>query len=166
LRNSAVHKRLGRSNEVGLSNYLSGALQPEDVVQATETKGLVLMASGPLPPNPAELLTGPRFPSLLALASKSFDIVLIDGPPIMGLADAPLLSSATQSTLMVVAASETRRATVKVALKRLQYARANLVGVLLNKFDAKQTGYGYGYGYGEYEYHGYGNAPQLPAHQG
>jgi polysaccharide biosynthesis transport protein len=165
LRNSAVHKRLGRSNEVGLSNYLSGAMQPEDVVQATETKGLVLMASGPLPPNPAELLTGPRFPSLLALASKSFDIVLIDGPPIMGLADAPLLSSATQSTLMVVAASETRRATVKVALKRLRYARANLVGVLLNKFDAKQTGYGYGYGYGEYEYHGYGNAPQLPAHQ-
>jgi polysaccharide biosynthesis transport protein len=78
----------------------------------------------------------------------------------MGLADAPLLSSMAQATLIVVAANETRKSTVKVALKRLQFARANLVGVLLNKFDASQTGYGYGYG--EYEYHSYG-AKELPS---
>jgi polysaccharide biosynthesis transport protein len=162
LRNASVHKRLFCSNEFGLSNYLSGARKPEEVVQATDLPGLVVMTSGPLPPNPAELLTGPRMPSLLTLASQSFDIVLIDGPPIMGLADAPLLSSTTQATLLVVAANETRRSVVKTALKRLQFARANIVGVLLNKFDAKQTGYGYGYGYGDYEYHSYGNAPQIP----
>jgi polysaccharide biosynthesis transport protein len=163
LRNASIHKRLRCSNELGLSNYLSGSKQPEEVVQATDTEGLVLMSSGPLPPNPAELLTGPRMPSLLTLASQSFDIVLIDGPPIMGLADAPLLSSAIQATLLVVAANETRRSTVKIALKRLQFARANIVGALLNKFDAKQTGYGYGYGYGDYEYHSYGNNTQLPS---
>jgi polysaccharide biosynthesis transport protein len=166
LRNASVHKRLFCSNEFGLSNYLSGARKPEEVVQATDLPGLVVMTSGPLPPNPAELLTGPRMPSLLTLASQSFDIVLIDGPPIMGLADAPLLSSTTQATLLVVAANETRRSVVKTALKRLQFARANIVGVLLNKFDAKQTGYGYGYGYGDYEYHSYGNAPQIPGPNG
>jgi polysaccharide biosynthesis transport protein len=154
LRNASVHKRLLCSNSVGLSNYLSGAKMPEEVVQTTDTHGLILISSGPLPPNPAELLSGPRLASLLALASQSFDIVLIDGPPVMGLADAPLLSTMTQSTLLVVAANETRRSAVKLALRRLQFARANLVGVLLNKFNAKEAGYGYGYG--DYEYHSYG----------
>jgi polysaccharide biosynthesis transport protein len=167
LRNASVHKRMMISNEVGLSNYLSGAKQPEDVVQSTDTVGLVLMTAGPLPPNPAELLNGPRFQSLMALAAQSFDVVLIDGPPIMGLADAPLISNSVQATLLVIAANETRRSVVKVALKRLQLARANVVGALLNKFDSKQTGYGYGYGYGDYEYHSYGNTPpQLPSSKG
>jgi polysaccharide biosynthesis transport protein len=161
LRNASVHKRIFASNEMGLSNYLSGSKTPEEVVQTTDTEGLLLMTAGPLPPNPAELLNGPRFQSLLALARESFDIVLIDGPPIMGLADAPLISTNVQSTLLVVAANETRRSIVKVALRRLQMARANVIGALLNKFDAKQTGYGYGYGYGDYEYHSYGSTPQL-----
>jgi polysaccharide biosynthesis transport protein len=163
LRNASVHKRLMVSNEVGLSNYLSGAKRPEEVVQSTDTNGLVLMTAGPLPPNPAELLNGPRFQSLIALAASSFDIVLVDGPPIMGLADAPLISTNVQATMLVVAANETRRSIVKVAFKRLQMARANVVGVLLNKFDAKETGYGYGYGYGDYDYHSYGTTPQLPS---
>jgi polysaccharide biosynthesis transport protein len=163
LRNASVHKRMFASNETGLSNYLSGAKLPDEVVQVTDTQGLTLMTAGPLPPNPAELLNGPRLQQLLALASQSFDIVLIDGPPIMGLADAPLISTNVQSTLLVIAANETRRSVVKVALKRLQMARANLVGTLLNKFDAKQSGYGYGYGYGDYDYHSYGTTPQLTA---
>jgi polysaccharide biosynthesis transport protein len=168
LRNASIHRRLRCSNEIGLSNYLSGAKMPEEVVQATDVTGLVLMSSGPLPPNPAELLSGPRLKQLLGLATQSFDIVIVDGPPVMGLADAPLISSSTQSTIFVVAAHETRRNVVKVALKRLQFARANVVGVLLNKFDAKQSGYGYGYGYGygDYNYHSYGSGPSLPAPNG
>jgi polysaccharide biosynthesis transport protein len=161
LRNASVHKRMGHSNELGLSNYLSGSRSPEDVVQATDTDRLVVMTSGPLPPNPAELLSGPKFPALMTLAAESFDVVLIDGPPVMGLADAPLLSSMIQATMLVVAANETRRSTVRIALKRLQFARANIVGTLLNKFDVKQTGYGYGYGYGDYNYHSYGTK-ELP----
>jgi capsular exopolysaccharide synthesis family protein len=163
LRNASLHRRLRISNEVGLSSYLSGAKLPEEVVQASTTEGLVLMTSGPLPPNPAELLTGARMPSLLTLAAESFDIVIVDSPPIMGLADAPLLSRLVQATMLVVAANETRRRTARIALKRLQMARANVIGALLNKFDAKETGYGYGYGYGDYDYHSYGNTPQLPS---
>jgi polysaccharide biosynthesis transport protein len=162
LRNASVHKRMSCSNEFGLSNYLIGSKMPDDVVQGTNTEGLVVMTAGPLPPNPAELIAGPRMMSLLALGAESFDIVVIDGPPIMGLADAPLLSSQAQSTLLVVAANETRRSVVKVALRRLNMARASVIGALLTKFNAKQSGYGYGYGYGEYEYHSYG-AKELPA---
>jgi len=156
LRNASVHRHLRCSNELGLSNYLTGAKMPEEVVQGSTVEGLVVMASGPLPPNPAELLAGPKLLSLLTLSAESFDIVLIDGPPVMGLADAPLLASLVQSTLLVVAANETRRSVVKVALRRLRMARANIIGSLLTKFDASQTGYGYGYGYGDYEYHSYG----------
>lgn len=166
LRNASLHRRLRISNEAGLSNYLSGAKLPEDVVQASDTEGLVLMTAGPLPPNPAELLTGARMPSLLTLAAESFDLVIVDSPPIMGLADAPLLSRLVQATVLVIAAGETRRSTARVALKRLQMARANVIGALLNKFDAKQSGYGYGYGYGDYDYHSYGNTPQLPSARG
>ena len=162
LRNASVHKRLYCSNELGLSNYLTGAKSPDEVVQGSAVQGLEIMSSGPLPPNPAELLSGPKFMTLLALAAESFDIVLIDGPPVMGLADAPLLASMTQATLMVVAANETRRSVFKVALRRLQGARANVIGALLSKFDSSQTGYGYGYGYGEYEYHSYG-LKELPS---
>lgn len=162
LRNASVHKRMFCSNELGLSNYLTGAKSPEDVVQGSGIQGLEIMSSGPLPPNPAELLSGPKFMTLLALAAESFDVVLIDGPPVMGLADAPLLASMTQGTLMVVAANETRRSVFKVALRRLQFARANVIGALLSKFDSSQTGYGYGYGYGEYEYHSYG-LKELPS---
>lgn len=162
LRNPTVHKQLSCSNELGLSNYLTGAKLPDDVVQGTTTKGLVVMASGPLPPNPADLLSGPKFMSLLSLGAESFDIVLVDGPPIIGLADAPLLASMVQATLLVVAANDTRRSVLKVALRRLQYARANVIGALLSKFDSNQAGYGYGYGYGEYEYHSYG-VKALPA---
>jgi polysaccharide biosynthesis transport protein len=73
---------------------------------------------------------------------------------VMGLADSPLLSSVAQGTLFVVAANETRKSIVAVARKRLLFARANFIGVLLSKFDSRQIGYGYGYG--EYDYHAYG----------
>jgi polysaccharide biosynthesis transport protein len=161
LRNASIHRKLNCSNELGLSNYLTGHKLPEEVVQSTDTEGLVVMASGPLPPNPVELLSGPRLVSLLTLGQQSFDIVVIDGPPIMGLADAPLLASMANATLLVVAAGETRRHTAKIALKRVQFARGNVIGALLSKFDVKQAGYGYGYGYGDYDYHSYGIA-KLP----
>lgn len=163
LRNPSLHKNLKCPNEVGLSNYLAGAKLPQEVAQETATNNLTFIASGPLPPNPAELLAGTRLVSLLSLAAESFDLVLIDGPPIMGLADAPLLASNVSGTLLVVAANETKREAAKIAVRRLHFARAPIVGALLSKFDMKQIGYGYSYG--DYEYHGSGdkNAPRLAA---
>ena len=105
------------------------------------------MPSGPLPPNPAELLAGPKMMSLLSLASEKVDTVIVDCPPVMGLADAPLLTSMTSGTLLVISTSDTRRGVVKAALKRLHFARARMVGVVMNKCDVRAR-YGDGYGYG------------------
>ena len=126
LRNPSLHRTLGKNNELGLSNYLAGASKATEVIQATETPGLMYMPTGPLPPNPAELLMGPKMVSLVSIASEKFDQVIIDGPPVMG----------------------------KNALKRLYAARAHVIGALLTKFSAKHAGYGYGYG--GYNYYSYG----------
>jgi polysaccharide biosynthesis transport protein len=157
LRSSSIHRKLGCSNVFGLSNYLKNEKTAQEVVQRTDLKGLFVLAAGPIPSNPAELLSGPALVALLKLTSKSFDFIVIDGPPILGLADAPLLASSAGATLLVVAASETRRNTARIALKRIQMARGNVIGALLSKFDADQAGDGYGYGYSGYDYYGYGD---------
>jgi capsular exopolysaccharide synthesis family protein len=155
LRNPTLHRALGVDNGQGLSNYLAGAIKPTDVVRSTEVPGLMYMPTGPLPPNPAELLMGPKMVSLLTIAAEKFDLLIMDGPPVMGLADAPILSNMAQGTLLVVRAGQTRIAVVKNALKRLAAARAHVVGGLLTQFQTEHAGYGYGYGdYGYYSYGG------------
>src|SRR5262249_827122 len=135
LRNPSQHRNLKLSNGVGLANYLAGGAMPDNIFQKTNTDGLYFMPSGPLPPNPAELLAGARMMSLLSMASEKIDTIIIDSPPVMGLADAPLLASMAAGTLLVIATADTRRAVVKTALKRLHFARARMVGALMNKCD-------------------------------
>jgi capsular exopolysaccharide synthesis family protein len=167
LRNPSQHRYLKRDNGSGLANYLAGGAMPGSIFQRTDIDGLYFMPTGPLPPNPAELLAGPKMMSLLSMAGEKVDTVIIDSPPVMGLADAPLLASMAVGTLLVIAAADTRRSVVKAALKRLQFARARMVGAAMNKCDFHRSsyGYGYGYGYGPYgalEYYGYGQK-NLPA---
>ena len=145
---------LGVDNSAGLSNYLAGASKATEVIQATDTPGLMYMPTGPLPPNPAELLMGPKMLSLVSIASEKFDQVIIDGPPVMGLADAPILANLAHGTLLVVEAGETRIGVARNALKRLYAARAHVIGALLTKFSAKHAAGGYGYG--GYNYYSYG----------
>src|SRR5262245_18458943 len=124
------------------------------------------MATGPLPPNPAELLAGQNMTRLLSSASENFDIIIVDAPPVLGLDDAPLLPSIAAGTLLVLGAGETRRGVVKGALKRLHFARAQTVGVVLNKFDLRAATYAYqSYAYGALQYYGYGtkSAPNAIA---
>jgi polysaccharide biosynthesis transport protein len=167
LRNPSQHRNLARSNGSGLTNYLAGLAMPESIFQKTDIDGLYFMASGPLPPNPAELLAGPKMLSLISTASEKVDVVIIDSPPILGLADAPLLASIASGTLLVIDTGHTRRSVVKSALKRLQFARARMVGALMNKCDFRSNygysgyGYAYGAGYGALEYYGYGQKKAL-----
>ena len=93
LRNPSQHKMLNRENAAGLANYLAGAAVAHNVFQRTDIDGVSLMSTGPLPPNPAELLSSPKMVALLSVAGENFDVVIIDAPPVMGLADSPLLSS-------------------------------------------------------------------------
>ena len=85
---------------------------------------------------------------------EKYDKVIIDGPPVLGLADAPILSNIANATLLVVESSQTRVAIARNALKRLRAARAYVVGALLTKYDSAATGQGYGYG--DYSYYSYG----------
>jgi polysaccharide biosynthesis transport protein len=148
LRNPSLHKKLGGDNALGLSNYLTGACTPPEAFQATDLPNLAFMASGPLPPNAADLLGNPRLHSLLSVGLDVFDLIVVDGPPVMGLADAALLSNAAAATVLVVGAGQARLSLLRSALKRLQFARAPLIGAVLTKYDAKAAGYGYGYSYG------------------
>lgn len=164
LRKPSLHRLLGCDHSHGLTQYLVGGDTQPESFQATPMPNLTLMACGPLPPNPAELLAGARMASLLNVAAEEFDLVIVDAPPIAGLADAPLLASMGSGTLLVVEANRTHRRAVAAGLKRLLFARAEVVGAVFNKFDAKQAGYGYGYGYGygDDSYYGYGEQKKLP----
>lgn len=162
LRNPSLHKKMQLENSIGLSNYLTGSCQPPDAFQKSDHPNLAVMASGPLPPNAADLLAGPRLLSLLRVSLEVFDLVILDGPPTLGLADAAILSNAAEATIFVVGAGQARRAGVRGALKRLEFSKSPIIGTVLTKFDAKNAGYGYGYGYG-YSYT-YGNS--IPARNG
>jgi polysaccharide biosynthesis transport protein len=166
LRNPSLHKTLECENTAGLSNYLAGGNWSPNTFHKTATAGLAFLATGPLPPNPAELLASQKMLSLLTVLQQRFDLIILDGPPVIGIADALLLSSVAAGTLMVVSACDTRRGVVKGALKRLHFARARMVGALLSKFDARKVGfaygYSYGYGYGGTDFYGYGtDTPKL-----
>ncbi|RMB25706.1 capsular exopolysaccharide synthesis family protein [Sphingomonas sp. PP-F2F-G114-C0414] len=137
----------GRDN-IGLSHILTNTGSLSEHVLHTDVEGLWIMPSGTIPPSPPELIASARFASLLADASATFDVVVIDGPPILGLADSPLLSSIAQATLMVIESGRTRTRAVVEAQNRLRTAGAHMVGAILTRFQA-QASYGYGYGYGQ-----------------
>lgn len=136
-----------RESDVGLSNVLSGLDGPFPV-HKTEHENLWLMTAGPIVPNPADLLSTHSFSALIAKALSEFDIVIADGPPVLGLADALLLGAQSEATIMIVKASEIRRSEVLNALNRLRSANVRVVGAVLNRLGRKNTGYGYGYTYG------------------
>jgi polysaccharide biosynthesis transport protein len=136
------------STSHGLSSLLAGSGSVAECVHPTQMERLFLLPSGPIPPNPAELLASGRFKEVLDEVLVKFDHVVIDGPPVLGLADAPMLASSTEGTLMVIEAGVVRRAAVLNAVNRLRFAEARVMGGILTKFNATKVGYGYGYGYG------------------
>lgn len=157
LRNPSLHRVMGVRSETGLSSLLAGAASASQVIMDTDDERLKLVLAGPLPPNPAELLSGSRLLSMLTVAAEKYDQVIIDGPPVLGIADAPILSNVAGGTLMVVQAGETRIKTAQAALKRLAAARAHVLGAILTHYDAKVAGYGYDYS----SYYSYGTQPRL-----
>jgi len=154
LRNPSMHRVVGVDNETGMSNLLSGGAALSDVIRPTAQPGLDFIACGPLPPNPAELLSGDRLRRTLADLVGSYDHVIIDGPPILGFADGPLLASTVAGTILVVESKGTRRAQARGALRRLAVGDTHLLGAVLTKFNTKATQYGaydysYDYSYGD-----------------
>ncbi|MCD9097683.1 polysaccharide biosynthesis tyrosine autokinase [Luteimonas fraxinea] len=157
LRNPSLHRAIGVRAEMGLSSLLSGAANIQQVIMETDDDRLNVVLAGPLPPNPAELLAGSRLLSMLSVAGEKYDQVIIDGPPVLGIADAPILSSLVSGTLLVTKSGKTRIKTAQIALKRLSAARARVIGGLLTHYNANAAGYGYDYE----SYYSYGTTPKL-----
>ena len=158
LRNPSMHRVVGVENERGMSNLLSGSADLAGVVRPTSQANLFFIPCGPLPPNPAELWGGDRLRQFLAEAGDSFDNVVIDGPPVLGFADAPILAAAVSGVVFALESRGTRRGQARGALRRLQVGRAHLLGAVLTKFSTRSTSYG-GYDYA-YDYN-YGARPET-----
>ena len=156
LRKASLHKKLGIGNDMGLTNYLAGDTKPVEITKPSHIPKVFLIPSGPLPPNPAELISGPKMVALLNLAAERFDQVIIDGPPVLGLADAPLLGSLAEATVLVTEAGGTSREFARNAVKRLRVTRTRLIGGIMTKMGSRGSAYGY---YHSYYYYQYGNAP-------
>jgi capsular exopolysaccharide synthesis family protein len=150
LRNPSLHKTLGIHAQQGLANYLSGAASDaRKLIQATDIPNLYLLTAGSLPDDPAELLSSPHMRSLLDSAKQDFDQIILDGPPVLGLADALILASQSSATLLAVRAEHTRMVILKNALNRLRREQAPLAGIVLNRVDLNSS---YGNDYGGYVY--------------
>ncbi|MFL6863161.1 MAG: polysaccharide biosynthesis tyrosine autokinase, partial [Allosphingosinicella sp.] len=145
----------GVDSEDGLSRLITNQDSVQKHVLKTQFENLALLPCGPLPPNPAELLASPRLKAIINEAIGLYDMVIVDGPPVLGLADAPLLGGVCRATLLVIESGKTRTKAASDAIARLRAAGANIVGAVLTKFQARSHGYGYGYGYG-YEPYRYG----------
>lgn len=152
MRSPSVHHLGGVDHDRGLSNFLSGENDIASLTFQMQDLGLTAMSAGPIPPNAAELLTGNRLSLLIEQLLESFDHVVIDSPPVMGLADAPLIASRVEGVIYAVESHGIRATLVKTALGRLASANAHVLGGVLTKFEARKASLGYGYEYG----YGYG----------
>jgi capsular exopolysaccharide synthesis family protein len=141
------------SDKIGLTRLLTGEGEAaRDHIVPTQFSDLWLMPSGPLPPNPADLLSTGRFHEILAEVTSRFDIVIIDAPPVIGLADSLLLASVVSNVMLVIESGKTRSKAAIEALRMLGGAGAHILGAVLTKSAEDMGGYGYkAYGYGALE---------------
>ena len=158
LRRPAVHRVFGLPNERGLSTLLTTLDPLESAVQLSSEPRLSLLPSGPVPPSPTELVASNRFRALIDQMAEKFDVVVIDSPPILGLADAPTMAALVDGVVFVVEAGRSRRGGLKAALRRLRGMRSNLIGGVLTKFDTTQAANKYSDYYGSHNYE-YPNNP-------
>lgn len=146
MRHPEAHNKLGLENRLGVSDYLLGEKEIGDLIQETTVQNLSAISAGSAVPNPTELLAGERFTALLAEAEGMFDHIIVDGPPVMGLADALIISNRAGNTVLVSAYSQTRKRNLKDAFGRLGQAQCNIIGTVLTKMKSPEVSNKY-YGY-------------------
>ena len=133
LRRPSIHKFFGLSNRVGLSSVLSGQAEITVAVQDPGIRDLRVLPGGPVPPNPAELLGSPRMRKFLEDVKEVADWIVLDGPPVLGLADALVLSAVSDGSLMVVNEATNRRI-LSHARDQLSKVQTRAAGAVLNNF--------------------------------
>ena len=148
MRSPSVHQLGDVGHTYGLSNFLAGQDDIETMTFDMADLGFTAMSAGPIPPNAAELLTGSRLSVLIERLLESYDHVIVDSPPVMGLADAPLIAARVEGVVYAIESHGTRSSMARTALARLASSNARVIGGVLTKFDARKAHYGYGYDYG------------------
>ena len=154
MRRPSVHRRIDFDNSRGLSTLLTTRDAIDTVALPSGQDNLTIVASGPVPPSPTELLSSMRLEEVLHEAAKQYDVVIVDSPPVLGLADAPLMSALVDGVVFVVEADRSRHGSLKAAVRRLRAMRPIILGVVLTKFDPLKSGNRYSEYYG-YEYYSY-----------
>lgn len=132
MRKATVHKTFGLSNEVGLSNLVSGQQSASSVIQPSGVDNLSVMTAGPTPPNPAELLNSHRMNVVIEELYQMFDLIVFDLPPVMTVADGLIMASKTDGTVVVICEGVTRKDSIIEAKNRLIQAKARILGVIYN----------------------------------
>jgi len=163
LRRPSAHKLFGLSNGAGLTTALvEEPTALNGFLRATEVDNLRLLTAGPVPPNPQELLGSQRMQDLLHRLERQADIVVLDTPPTLVVADANILAARADGVLMVVNTGHTRRAAVRQAVEGIQQVGANLIGVVLNMVDTRGVRGSYYYYPSYYYYSHYYGHEQTP----
>ncbi|MFC7371397.1 CpsD/CapB family tyrosine-protein kinase [Fictibacillus iocasae] len=145
LRKPTVHYTFQTENLEGLTNVLSKQSNMKKVLQKTENENLFLITSGPIPPNPSELLGSNSMKELLAEASAEFDLILFDSPPVLAVTDAQILSNITDGSILVVKSGGTEQDQAVKAKEMLMTGQGKLLGVVLNSKNQKNDDYYYYY---------------------
>jgi capsular exopolysaccharide synthesis family protein len=148
VRNPSQNEYLHIPNKLGLSHYLAGDDNFDAMIAEMPKYGFSIMTAGKVPPNAAELLGSQRLDHLIAALLTRYDHVLIDSPPLLGLADAPLIARRVEGVLFTIEANTTKRRAIANALMRLRMAGVKIFGAIVTKVGARNQVYGYGYGYG------------------
>lgn len=154
LRRPTLHRQFDLDNSNGLSSVLT---QQEDLGQVIRESGhenLHVVTSGPVPPSPTELIASDQMARLVDDMSASYDVVIFDSPPILGLADAPLMSALVDGVVFIVESGRARHGSLKASLRRLRTMRPVMLGAVLTMFDAAKAGHRYSE-YSGYEYYRY-----------
>jgi succinoglycan biosynthesis transport protein ExoP len=156
MRRPTIKRVLNVSNETGLSSVLAGSITLDQGIQhGVQVPTLDVMAAGPRPPMPSELLGSPAFDQLLEELRSRYDIILIDSPPALLLTDAVSIASKTDATLWVARAGVVTRPQLARVTQLIQRNSIPIIGFVLNRMDSSVDPYGYGYEYG-YHYKDYG----------
>jgi len=149
LRRPTLQTTFGLLNANGLSTVLSTDTDFNSVVQKTEVDNLSIITSGPIPPNPSELLASNRMKELISYFKKIYDVIILDVPPLLSVTDTQIIAAQVDGVVLVVRQGLAQKIAVKRSLELLKLVKANLLGYVLNDVAPKNGhGYGYGYGYG------------------
>ena len=151
MRKPRVHTVFGEENGLGLSNFLSGNADLRSVIKKANIPNLYYIPSGPIPPNPSELLGSSLFKTTMRFLGEKFDHVVLDSPPVLGFADSTILATSVDGILLVVSGGKTPRETLQHAKDILRQVNTKILGVVINQVDIGRSDYGSYY----YRYHYY-----------